>query len=125
MNESLTETFKEIARQQLRLRARVADDIITVHTTTHTLSNTDHGKKLVFTSDSLCTITIPAGLESYMDVSVLQAGQGNIKVIGANQNVLIENYQGYNQTAGRLAELRIEAYQPDKYVTTGQMSYRA
>lgn len=125
MNQTLPQAIVAIARHQRELRAMVADNVVTIPDTIHVLSNADHGKKLVFTNDNPNSLLIPAGLSTSLDVTVLQAGQGKIRVLETDITVVVENYNGHNQTSGRLAEMRILAYQQNHVVTSGQMSTAA
>jgi hypothetical protein len=87
-------------------------------TTARTLSNTDNGKIIVCSNASDVTITLPNGLTSGFNCTLVQESSGIVKVITSGSAALY-GYNSNNATAGRYASVNIYPIGTDSYVLDG------
>lgn len=86
--------------------------------TTRTLSNSDNGKVIICSNSSDVTITIPNGLSSGFNCTLVQSGAGVVKV-EASGTATLEGYNSNNGTAGQYASVNIYPTGTDSYILDG------
>ncbi len=88
--------------------------------TSITLSDaTHHGRRLVCTAATAVTVTVPVGLSSYFECSVMQGGAGQI-TFATSGGALLHNVHGHTKTAAQYAQVGIEYYQSGKFLLQGE-----
>ena len=87
-------------------------------TTARTLSNGDNGKVIVFSNANDVTVTLPNGLTSGFNCTLVQEGSGIVKVVVSGSAVLY-GYNSNNATAGRYASINIYPIGTDTYILDG------
>lgn len=94
--------------------------IVTVTGTTYTLSATDNGRILDFTSNTAITLSVPNTLPVGFQVSITQAGTGQITLVGTG-GMVINNRWGGTTSAGQWAKLGIEVRATGVCVSSGDL----
>lgn len=94
------------------------NSIVTESTTARTLSDSDVGKIINCTNASDVTITIPNGLTSGFNCTLVQSGAGVVKV-EASGTATLEGYNSNNGTAGQYASVNIYPTGTDAYILDG------
>jgi len=94
--------------------------VLTVTSTSYTLSANDHGKILDFTSNSAITITVPNTLSTGFQVSITQAGTGQISFSGSG-GMAVNNRWGGTTTSGRWAKAGLEVRASNSSVLSGDV----
>ncbi|HLO55374.1 MAG TPA: hypothetical protein VK169_13850 [Saprospiraceae bacterium] len=94
--------------------------VVTVTSTSYTLSANDHGKILDFTSNSAITITVPNTLSTGFQVSITQAGTGQISFSGSG-GMAVNNRWGGTTTSGRWAKAGLEVRASNSSVLSGDV----
>lgn len=94
--------------------------VVTVTGTTYTLSAADLGVMLDFTSNSAITLTVPNTLAVGFQVSITQAGTGQITIAGSGGMVVNNRWNG-NRTSGRWAKAGIEVRAANSAVLSGDV----
>ena len=87
-------------------------------TTARTLSDSDNGKIIVCSNASDVTITLPNGLTSGFNCTLVQQGTGVVKVFVSGSATLY-GYNSNNATAGQYASVNIYPIGTDTYVLDG------
>jgi hypothetical protein len=87
-------------------------------TTARTLSNSDNGKVIVCSNANDVTITLPDGLTSGFNCTLVQEGSGIVKVL-ISGSATLSGYNSNNATAGRYASVNIYPIGTDSYVLDG------
>lgn len=87
-------------------------------TTARTLSDSDNGKVIVFSNANDVTVTLPNGLTSGFNCTLVQESSGIVTVITSGSAVLY-GYNSNNATAGRYASVNIYPIGTDSYVLDG------
>ena len=94
--------------------------IVNVSNTTYTLSASDNGRILDFTSNSNITLTVPNTLPVGFQVSITQAGTGQV-VFVASGGMTINNRWGAKATSGQWAKAGIEVRATNVAVLSGDL----
>jgi len=94
--------------------------VITITASSYTLSAADHGKILDFTSSSAVSVTVPASLSMGFQVSISQAGTGQITFTGSG-GMAVNNRWGGSTTSGRWAKAGIEVRAANSSVLSGDV----
>ena len=94
--------------------------IVTVTGTTYTLTATDNGRILDFTSNTAITLSVPNTLPVGFQVSITQAGTGQITLVGTG-GMVINNRWGGTRSAGQWAKLGIEVRATGVCVSSGDL----
>lgn len=81
--------------------------------TSRTLSSTDNGKTLVFSSDSNVTVTVPAGLGIGYSVSCIKTGSGNLTYSASSTT--LQSSAGSLTASGRYSVSSILGIATDTY----------
>ena len=89
-------------------------------TTARTLSSSDNGKVIVFSSSSNIDVTIPDTLTSGFSCTVVQSGSGQITV-AASGTATVAGYGGNLSTAGQYASLNIIPTGSNAYLVEGEL----
>mgnify|MGYP000184452422 CR=1 FL=1 len=98
--------------------------ITTVNGTSYTLTESDTGKAIVFTSNSSVTLTIPS--ESTYDFSIgqtfiiIQYGTGTVTVSAA-AGVDLRSKASNVDTSGQYAEVRLLKIDTDEWILSGDL----
>ena len=87
-------------------------------TIARTLSDSDNGKVIVFSNANDVTVTLPNGLTSGFNCTLVQEGAGVVKVVVSGSAVLY-GYNSNNATAGRYASVNIYPIGTDTYILDG------
>jgi hypothetical protein len=95
--------------------------IITDATTARTLSATDNGKVLYFTSNSSIAVTFPTGLGAGFSCVIIQAGFGQITV-SAGSGATIAAYSNLTKTAGQYAIVTLISPVADTAILGGNIT---
>lgn len=98
----------------IRASAHTVDaaHIVSDATTARTLTNSDNGKTIVFTSASAVAVTLNTGLAAGFGCRLIQYGAGTVTVSGtATRNAL----SGTVATSGQYAQLEIQYTSTDTY----------
>lgn len=85
--------------------------------TTYTIVATDNGKVIQSTGASAMTITIPAGLPTGFNCTVVQMGAGQITFAGT-----FFNRTGFTKSASQYSVISILNLGSNNYLVTGEMS---
>ncbi len=85
--------------------------------TTYTIDATDNGKVIQTTSATAITITIPAGLPTGFNCTVVQMGAGQITFSGTYLN-----RTGFTKSASQYSVMSILNLGSNNYIVTGEMS---
>jgi len=85
--------------------------------TTYTIDATDNGKVIQSTGATAVTITIPTGLPSGFNCTVVQMGAGQITFSGTYLN-----RTGFTKTASQYSVVSILNLGSNNYIVTGEMS---
>jgi len=85
--------------------------------TTYPIDATDNGKVIQTTSSSAVTITIPTGLPTGFNCTVVQMGTGQITFSG-----IFLNRTGFTKSASQYAVISILNLGSNNYIVTGEMS---
>lgn len=85
--------------------------------TTYTIDATDNGKVIQTTGASAITITIPAGLPTGFNCTVVQMGAGQITFSGTYLN-----RTGFTKSASQYAVISMLNLGTNNYIVTGEMS---
>lgn len=85
---------------------------------TYTLTGSDNGKIITFSN--ACTVTVPNTLFAGFNCFLLQAGAGQITIVGAG--VTVNNRTAYNKTAGTYAIATILGLNATTFISSGDMS---
>ena len=85
---------------------------------TYTLTTSDNGKIITFSN--ACTVTVPNTLFAGFNCFLLQAGAGQVTIVGAG--VTVNNRTAYNKTAGTYAIATILGLNATTFVSSGDMS---
>lgn len=94
--------------------------VLTVNLTSYTLSESDHGKILDFTSNAAITLTVPAALTTGFQVSITQAGTGVITFVGSGGMVVNNRWNG-TKTAGKWAKAGVEIRATNSAILSGDV----
>lgn len=93
---------------------------ITVNTitgTTYTVQSTDNGCLLYFTNSAAITLTVPSGLLSGFNFTVLQGGTGQITPTASGTTLV--NVFGHTKTYGQWAMISFVSHVTDNFVFGG------
>lgn len=85
--------------------------------TTYTIDATDNGKVIQTTGASAITITIPAGLPTGFNCTVIQMGAGQITFSGT-----YFNRTGFTKSASQYSVMSFLNLGSNNYIVTGEMS---
>jgi hypothetical protein len=85
--------------------------------TTYSIDATDNGKVIQTTGASAITITIPAGLPTGFNCTVIQMGAGQITLSGT-----YFNRTGFTKSASQYSVISILNLGSNNYIVTGEMS---
>lgn len=99
--------------------AGFAANINTQTGATYTLTAADNGKIITFSN--ACTVTVPSTLFAGFNCFLLQAGIGQVTIVGA-VGVTINNRTSFTKTAGRYAIATILGLNNTTYISSGDMS---
>jgi len=94
--------------------------VVTVAGASYTLSAADHGKILDFTSNSAISLTVPSSLAAGFQVSITQAGTGQITIAGSG-GMSVNNRWGGTTTSGRWAKAGLEVRATNSSVLSGDV----
>lgn len=75
--------------------------------TTYTLSATDNGRTIEFTSNSAVTVTVPTGLPAGFNCMLVQLGTGQLTL--SPSSTTIRHRQSHTKTAGQFAAIGLTA----------------
>ncbi len=89
-------------------------------TTNYTLVAADNGKILNFTNSTAATLTIPAGLPTGFNCTIVQNGTGQITF--AASSTTINNRNAFTKTAGQYSMVSILHLGSNVFITSGEMS---
>ena len=89
--------------------------------TAYTLTATDNGRVVAFTSGSAVTLTVPSGLGAGFSCSVVQYGAGQITVT-AGSGATLRLRASANKTGGQYAIASLISVITNEYVLTGDTS---
>lgn len=88
--------------------------------TTYSLQNSDNGKVVTLNNASPITLTIPSGLMSGFNCSIVQLGAGQVTI--AASGTTINNRQSFTKTAGQFSAATILQYATNTFLTQGDMA---
>lgn len=91
--------------------------VITESGTSRTLSATDNGSVIMCTSGSATTITVPTGLDVGFNITLIQAGAGQITFSASSTT--INNRQSHTKTAGQWAVTSLFQRTTNNFVLAG------
>lgn len=94
--------------------------VVTVTGTTYTLTSADHGKIFDFTSNSAVTLTVPNTLPIGFQISITQAGTGQVTISGSGGMVINNRWNG-TKTSGRWAKAGLEVRATNSSVLSGDV----
>ncbi len=94
--------------------------IVNVPGTTYTLSANDNGRIIDFTAATAVILTVPSALPVGFQVSITQAGLGQISIVGSG-GMVINNRWGGSKTAGQWAKVGLEVRQTNISVSSGDL----
>ena len=89
-------------------------------TTSYTLVAADNGKILNFTNSTAVTLTIPSGLPTGFNCTIVQNGTGQITL--AASSTTINNRNGFTKTAGQYSMVSILHLGSNVFISSGEMS---
>jgi len=89
-------------------------------TTGYTLVAADNGKILNFTNSTAVTLTIPSGLPTGFNCTIVQNGTGQITL--AASSTTINNRNGFTKTAGQYSMVSILHLGSNVFISSGEMS---
>jgi len=89
-----------------------------ISSSTYTLTSSDNGKVLTFSST--CTVTVPTLFQGF-NCMIVQTGSGQV-TLTAGTGVTINNRSSYTKTAGQYAVASIIATSDTNYISGGDMS---
>lgn len=95
--------------------------IITDATTSRTLSATDNGKVLYFTSSSAITVTTATGLGAGFSCLIVQGGTGQVTVNQGSSTTRV-SFGSYTKTAGQYALINVVCPVADTFILGGQLA---
>lgn len=95
-------------------------DIVSETTTSRTLSDSDHGKVIVFSNSSGINVTIPDTLTTGFSCTIVQSGSGQVTV-AASGSASVFGYGGSLSTAGQYASLNIIPTGSNAYIVEGEL----
>lgn len=101
--------------------ALASGGIITDATTSRTLSATDNGKVLYFTSSSAITVTTATGLGAGFSCLIVQGGTGQVTVNQGSSTTRV-SFGSYTKTAGQYALINVVCPVADTFVLGGQLA---
>ena len=90
---------------------------ITSVSANYSITSADNGKVIQSTSASAITITIPTGLPTGFNCTVVQMGAGQVTFSGT-----LLNRTGFTKTASQYSVVSILHLGSDKIIVTGEMS---
>lgn len=93
---------------------------VTDSTTARTLSDSDNGKVIVFSSSSNIDVTIPDTLTTGFSCTIVQSGSGQVTV-AASGTATVSGYGGNLSTAGQYASLNIIPTGSNAYLVEGEL----
>lgn len=99
--------------------AGFAANINTQTGATYTLTVADNGKIITFSN--ACTVTVPSTLFAGFNCFLLQAGTGQVTIVGAT-GVTVNNRTSYTKTAGQYAIATILGLNNTTFISSGDMS---
>jgi len=88
-------------------------------TTARTLSDSDNGKIIVCNNANEITVSLPNGLTSGFNCTLVQSGVGNVRV-AVTGTATLYGYTNFNGTAGQYASINIQPIGTDTYIVTGE-----
>lgn len=94
--------------------------VVRVAGTTYTLSESDNGRIVDFIANTAITLTIPHALPVGFQVSITQAGTGQISLVGSG-GMIVNNRWGGSRTAGRWSKVGIEVRDVNVAVSSGDL----
>ncbi|SVB72062.1 uncharacterized protein METZ01_LOCUS224916, partial [marine metagenome] len=83
----------------------------------HTLTSSENGKVLIFTSGSNVVLTVPAGLAVGFNCLIVQTGNGRVTLTGSSTNIY--NRNSHVMTAGQYAIMTLISYDTNKFISSG------
>lgn len=95
----------------------VSSIVVEVSGTSKTLGASDNGVVLMCTSGSATTITVPTGLDVGFNVTVIQAGAGQVSFSASSTT--INNRQSQTKTAGQWAVVSLFQRTTNNFVLAG------
>lgn len=98
-----------------------SNTISTVSGASYTLSGSDNGKVLYFTSSSAVTVTTASGLGVGFTCSMIQGGTGQITVAQGSGSTLV-SYQSLLKSAGQYAMISLVSPVANTFVAVGQLT---
>lgn len=94
--------------------------IVRITGTTYTLSANDNGRILDFTANSNITLSIPNTLPVGFQVSITQAGTGQITLFGTG-GMVISNRWGGTRSAGQWSKIGLEVRATNSCISSGDL----
>ena len=94
--------------------------ITTDATTTRTLSASDNGRILYFTSSSPITVTTASGLGAGFNCTIIQGGTGKVTVAEGASTTLV-SYSSLFSTMGQYAVISLVAPVADTIIAAGNL----
>ena len=86
---------------------------------TYTLTAADNGKIITFSNT--CTVTVPSTLFAGFNCFLLQAGAGQVTIVGAS-GITVNNRTAFTKTAGTYAIATILGLNNTTFISSGDMS---
>lgn len=94
--------------------------IVNVASTSYTLSANDNGRILDFTSSSTITLNVPNTLPVGFQVSITQAGTGQVNIVGTG-GMMVNNRWDAKATSGQWAKAGIEVRATNVSIISGDL----
>ena len=98
-----------------------ANGVITDTGTARTLSASDNGKVLYFTSSSTVTVTTASGLGAGFACVIVQGGAGQVRLAQGSGTSLV-SYSAYLKLSGQYAVATLISPVANTFFATGQLS---
>jgi len=83
----------------------------------HTLTASENGKIIIFTSGSDVALTVPTGLAIGFNCLIVQTGSGAITLTQSSTNIY--NRNSHTKTAGQYAVMSLFSYDTNKFISSG------
>jgi hypothetical protein len=94
--------------------------IVKVAGTSYTLTANDNGRIIDFSSNTAITLTVPNTLPTGFQVSITQAGTGQISIVGSG-GMNVHNRWGASKTSGQWSKAGIEVRDVNIAVSSGDL----
>ena len=109
---------KKVTVDQM-IAAQLAANIVTESGTTRTLSATDNGKIINYTSASAVTITCATGLDTGFNCTIIQSGAGKVTLAAGSATLV--SYSSLFSTMGQYAVISAVMVGSNTFVAAGNL----